>query len=368
MTDVSRLDDLANAISKSSPAIKAYAQAQAAASQSQELDIQKALTEPGPEGPPGPPGPQGDAGQDGADGAQGPQGPAGPQGPQGPPGITPTEIADILARLTALENPSTPANPAPLGVPGTWTLTLNEDFNSLDSSRWVQRFWWNGDTYWPTQELQIYKPSQVVANGVCTMTAQRATPPQTNFNGNTKNSGGEDFSWFSGLLTTGGVKGVSAPGFAQQYGFWESRIQMPANAAGVWPAFWLLGVTPNGVNSTYNVGGEIDIMEIIPANPNRLEMHLHNNINFGATYNSPAPLLGGGYHVYGLDWQPGHIAWYFDGSEVARYTGTAFDNNAPHYILLNFAIGGAASWPGAPNASTPSPMRMLVDYVRVWKH
>lgn len=52
MTDVSNLDDLANAISSKSPAIKKYAQAQAKASQSQELDIQTALTQTAPTPPP----------------------------------------------------------------------------------------------------------------------------------------------------------------------------------------------------------------------------------------------------------------------------------------------------------------------------
>ena len=47
MTDVSNLDDLANAISKGSPKIRAYAQAQAAATQSQELDIRAALAQSG---------------------------------------------------------------------------------------------------------------------------------------------------------------------------------------------------------------------------------------------------------------------------------------------------------------------------------
>lgn len=72
MTDVSNLDDLANAIASSSAKIKAYAKAQAAASQSQELDIQSrakqsaldalavrvaALETPAPPPPPPPPPP-----------------------------------------------------------------------------------------------------------------------------------------------------------------------------------------------------------------------------------------------------------------------------------------------------------------------
>jgi beta-glucanase (GH16 family) len=36
----------------------------------------------------------------------------------------------------------------------------------------------------------------------------------------------------------------------------------------------------------------------------------------------------------------------------------------PSFILLNLAVGG--SWPGSPNASTPFPSEMLVDYVRIY--
>jgi hypothetical protein len=41
--------------------------------------------------------------------------------------------------------------------------------------------------------------------------------------------------------------------------------------------------------------------------------------------------------------------------------------NAPNrfYFLLNVAVGGG--WPGPPDATTPSPAQMLVDYVRVYQ-
>ncbi len=39
--------------------------------------------------------------------------------------------------------------------------------------------------------------------------------------------------------------------------------------------------------------------------------------------------------------------------------------NAPFYFLLNLAVGG--EWPGPPDAATPSPAEMEVDYVRVYK-
>ncbi len=36
----------------------------------------------------------------------------------------------------------------------------------------------------------------------------------------------------------------------------------------------------------------------------------------------------------------------------------------PFYLILNLAVGG--DFPGPPNAQTPFPARMLVDYVRVY--
>jgi beta-glucanase (GH16 family) len=41
-----------------------------------------------------------------------------------------------------------------------------------------------------------------------------------------------------------------------------------------------------------------------------------------------------------------------------------FDAGQSNFILLNLAIGG--DWPGPPNAATPFPSEMLVDYVRVY--
>ncbi|MDL2274284.1 collagen-like protein, partial [Oscillospiraceae bacterium OttesenSCG-928-G22] len=56
----------------------------------------------GLQGEVGPQGPEGPQGTQGLQGEVGPQGPEGPQGPRGP-GLTEEEVADIYARLTALE-------------------------------------------------------------------------------------------------------------------------------------------------------------------------------------------------------------------------------------------------------------------------
>ena len=62
---------------------------------------------------------------------------------------------------------------------------------------------------------------------------------------------------------------------------------------------------------------------------------------------------------------------YFGIDEVPLLTVTAADLSpdarwvfdAPFYLLMNLAVGG--NWPGRPDASTPDPSTMLVDWVRV---
>jgi beta-glucanase (GH16 family) len=39
-------------------------------------------------------------------------------------------------------------------------------------------------------------------------------------------------------------------------------------------------------------------------------------------------------------------------------------DSGPGFIILNLAVGG--DWPGSPDAGTPFPSQMLVDYVRVY--
>jgi beta-glucanase (GH16 family) len=76
-------------------------------------------------------------------------------------------------------------------------------------------------------------------------------------------------------------------------------------------------------------------------------------------------------------WSPGSVAYYVDNplqpyvtySNPGSLMGLAgavwpFDAGQSSFIILNMAVGG--DWPGSPNASTPFPSQILVDYVRVY--
>jgi hypothetical protein len=47
--------------------------------------------------------------------------------------------------------------------------------------------------------------------------------------------------------------------------------------------------------------------------------------------------------------------------------GDAWVFNRPFYLLMNLAVGGDGAWPGPPDATTPTPAVMTVDYVRIYQ-
>jgi beta-glucanase (GH16 family) len=270
--------------------------------------------------------------------------------------------AAVVLAPAALGVPRVPAgtssSPRPPSLPGSWRLRLNDEFTSLDARRWVQKFWWNGGTYWPSHELQVYSPGNTVANGELSLTAKPGSR-LTNFKGSTTNSDGERFAYTSGLVTSGGIRGVQAPGFVFNYGYIAARVWVPAGK-GIFPAFWLL-------DSDYSDRSEIDIMETIGSDPSTLQMHYHGRSGeYGATYRNPQP-LSAGWHTYALDWQPGRLKWYLDGVQRASLSRSDVPAN-PHYVLLNLAVGGRNSWPGAPDSRTRFPSVMKVAWLRVWQH
>jgi hypothetical protein len=71
-----------------------------------------------------------------------------------------------------------------------------------------------------------------------------------------------------------------------------------------------------------------------------------------------------GFHTYGVDWEPDTITWYFDGQKVFQ-TATPADLNKPMYMLADLAVGGF--WPGSPDAQTPFPAGMQIDYIRAYQ-
>lgn len=166
------------------------------------------------------------------------------------------------------------------------------------------------------------------------------------------------------------------------YGKIEMRAKLP-KGAGAFPAFWTLGndFTLDGlVASDQGVGwpmcGEIDIMELIGANPDvagTSDSTVHGTIHNGLTedgdkaqtntYTLPNDeTFNNDFHTFSIVWNPDTIQWYVDDNLYSTVYITDLDYfQKPHYLLLNLAAGGA--WPGFPNDQTKFPMDFVIDYV-----
>jgi beta-glucanase (GH16 family) len=246
--------------------------------------------------------------------------------------------------------------------PSGWKLTWHDEFNgrngsSPDPRKWVYDL---GGSGWYNNELETYtaRTKNVrMERGNLVIEAHR-----------------EDFTGADSKprhFTSARLKTLGR--FAQQYGRFEARIRIP-QGQGAWPAFWMEGVSAAHVK--WPECGEIDIMENIGKNPGRVYSTLHGP-GFEATSRLQArhdladgQKLADDFHLYAVEWSKEKITFLLDGEAYGTLVldtpehGRDLPLDQPFFMLLNLAVGG--DWPGPPNATTPFPMQMFVDYVRVY--
>ena len=183
--------------------------------------------------------------------------------------------------------------------------------------------------------------------------------------------------WTSGRITTRGLKNF-------QYGRIEARIKMPVGT-GLWPSFWILGANYDTVG--WPASGSATIVENVSltertngVGPTMIRSTVHGPRYFGGNglwddYKLPnnGRVDDSSFHTYGIIWSPSMIQFYVDDPANIFFVQDAtrlpeggewvFDH--PFYLMMNLAVGG--DWPGNPDATTPNPAEMLVDYIRVYK-
>jgi beta-glucanase (GH16 family) len=264
---------------------------------------------------------------------------------------------------------------APAISPPPWTLAWSDEFDGPsmalpDAKKWGYDVGADG---YGNQELEDY-----CAPGSALAPCDPKTPNAYQDGAGhlviaaIKTSSG---AWTSARLNTKGIKNF-------QYGRIEARMRLPA-AAGLWPAFWLLGVDVSSAG--WPAGGEIDVMENVPGNvPGGLGADVIKSTLHGPGYSGVqghgltvkfphGGRVDDGFHVYGTIWSPGRVEFYVDDWTKPFFTaapkdlpkGKAWVFDRPFFLIMNLAVGG--SWPRDPDATTPNPSKMLVDYVRVYR-
>jgi beta-glucanase (GH16 family) len=186
-----------------------------------------------------------------------------------------------------------------------------------------------------------------MGGGLCTITAERKPTPSGR-------------PWASGLMST-------HHRFAQAYGRYEIRAQLP-KGQGLWPAFWLLPQDPG-----YGPP-EIDVMEAwtnpigtSPIDAATTSSHIHYGPHgykpdlFHSIWYKASDFTKD-FHTYAVEWRPGSLTMIIDGVVRGRITQDV--PSTPMYLIVNLAVGNETY--GRPDASTPSPSRLRIDYVRVF--
>lgn len=227
-----------------------------------------------------------------------------------------------------------------------WADEFDTD-GSPNASRWTYDLG-TGDNGWGNGEVQSYTDNTEnvsIADGILKITAKK-----------------EGSGYTSARIKTQGLYDFT-------YGRVDVRAKLP-EGGGTWPAIWLLGSSFTSIG--WPACGEIDIMEAVGNNPGHVQAAIHTPSSHGATVNTgskPVPDASSEFHVYSVNWSPNQITFLVDDEIYYTYKPETKNDdtwpfNAPHFIILNVAMGGTLGGNIDPNFTQSS---MEIDYVRVYQ-
>lgn len=178
----------------------------------------------------------------------------------------------------------------------------------------------------------------------------------------------------NGEYKTGGVQTLGK--FDFQYGTVEVRARFTKTAKGGWPAIWMMPSVPKYAGG-WPECGEIDIMEQLNNDlivHHTIHSHYKNTLNLYIPIPSMVSLYRREqYNTYAVKWTPDYIAFWVNGVQRLKYPNWKLFNeakmkqwpfDAPFYIILNYALGGEGTWPGAIK-DDELPAKMEIDWIRV---
>jgi len=286
--------------------------------------------------------------------------------------------------------PPAPANDNGLIDPASWNyseahqkpgydLVFSDEFNgnTINPARWNTQLRWdgshNGDRYeyrLINGEAQFYvntlSPDQEHLDKVASafnpfefdgsrLAIRSIKNPLKNRNTNRLFGPLEDIyrqqPFLSGVISTYGK-------FYQKYGYFEARIKIPSHV-GTFPAFWLHhqkreweGTQKTEIDILENLGHRTDyvytaghyytgVSETNGGQAHAVKPYPQGQIFTGIDYSAD-------YHVYAVEWNPGHIRYLIDGQEVSHINNGAFDHEEL-YAILNLAVGGI--WTNMPTTA-----------------
>lgn len=149
---------------------------------------------------------------------------------------------------------------------------------------------------------------------------------------------------------------------------------------GLWPAGWMMP-TDESHYGQWPKCGEIDIMEVLGNDVSTAYTTIHYGEPHGEQQGKlildGTDTFASDYHEYSVEWEPGEIRFYIDGTETLvcnDWFSAEGDDEKPYpapfdqsfFVQMNLAVGG--NWPGNPDETTDfDKAEFLIDYVRVYQ-
>ncbi|MGB5257825.1 MAG: family 16 glycosylhydrolase [Woeseiaceae bacterium] len=175
------------------------------------------------------------------------------------------------------------------------------------------------------------------------------------------------------------------------YGRFEVRAKLPPGK-GSWAAIWMLPSDPfryatrceegedwqgSSTCDAWPNSGEIDIMEHVGYQMGHVHGTVHNEAYYWLKWEQRKGRIllddvDEKYYVYALEWTPERIDAYVDDVHYFTYMNEnagwrSWPYDQPFHLILNVAVGGAWGRAGGGIDDDIFPVKMLVDYVRVYQ-
>ncbi len=235
------------------------------------------------------------------------------------------------------------------------TMVWSDEFDgpNVNTDNWTFE---TGASGWGNNELQNYTSGDNadIVDGILIITARKV-------NDNTQ----------PGSYTSSRMITRSKQEF--KYGRIEIRAKLPSGT-GIWPAIWMLGSNFGSVG--WPACGEMDIMEYVGYQPNKVHSTVHTPSGYAGSGNGSSmalPTCEEEFHTYGLLWTEKKLIFYVDTPNNIVHTynpSSKTDENWPFnqtaFFIMNIAVGG--TWGGIQGIDNSIfPQTLEIDYVRVYQ-
>jgi hypothetical protein len=276
-----------------------------------------------------------------------------------PRGVYRDHLSELKEFMTRGVGKTALAQPPKSSVPEGYELAWNDEFDgdSLDTSKWDFR----ADTkHWSTQ-----LPRNIaLRDGNLLITLNKIAHDGTDLNTTaavlSKTLFGEVPEGGEGQYVGGGV--ISKVAFG--YGYYETRMRIMAGK-GWHSSFWLMKHDGSGGTGTAGADSEFDVIENESIDPLSYGITTHKwkggHDSYGQKRVSTLPLFD--YHVYGCEYAPSAIKYFFDGELMQTVDISSLPQGK-----VNIWLSSIASSLGDTDSVDDSrlPGHVDFDYVRFY--